>query len=84
MNEITKETRRGYGNIKEILEIVNADGSLIYRVRRVVRCVWLEDDCQYCLDPWLEYGRYDGNAMPDPELIEALETKRKLERKFRF
>ena len=75
--------RSGYGHGEEVLELINGDGSLIYRASIT----------DYCNDPnsficsyehRIEYGRYDGEIIPDPELIQALELKRHLEKKFKF
>jgi len=66
------------------MEIMNADGSMIYRVTRIDHCDGPGYDCSYSHGPWIEYGEYKGDATPDPELLEALEIKRRLEKKYKF
>lgn len=77
-------TRSGHGHGREILRLVNDDGTLIYEVSHVDYCEGPGSSCSYSHGPWHKYGTFRGNAAPDEDLMAALEAKRVLSEKFSF
>jgi len=76
--------RTGYGHGRETVRLVNADGSLIYEMTRVDYCAGSGYSCSYSHGPWVEYGAYNGDAEPDPDIALALQALSSLRAKLRW
>jgi len=84
-DEALSGVQQGYGHGYRTLTLANKDGSLVFQMEYVNHCDGPGYSCSYSHGPWYKYGKYNkGEAEPDPDLIQALELKQKLQQKFRF
>jgi len=83
-DEYRSGEQHGYGHGRKTLLLANSDGTIIYKMVYVNHCEGPGYSCSYSHGPWYEYGQYKGPVPVNGDLALAIETKKRLEEKFRF